>query len=186
MRIISGTLKGKSINYIKNFITRPLKDSVKENIFNILEHSNLIKPKIKNSHILDLYSGVGSFGIECISRGAQKVTFVEQNVSSINILRENLSKLSIINQTNIYNDRINTNLIKRFKEKFHIFFLDPPFADTNFINILETLKECKIYKKNHIIIVHRGKKSKEDFRDIFKAVTIKQYGKSKIIFGVFI
>ena len=186
MRIISGTLKGKSINYIKNFITRPLKDSVKENIFNILEHSNLIKPKIKNSHILDLYSGVGSFGIECISRGAQKVTFVEQNVSTINILRENLKKLSIINQTNIYNDQINTNLIKRFKKKFHIFFLDPPFADTNFINILETLKESKIYKKNHIIIVHREKKSKEDFRDIFKTVEIKQYGRSKIIFGVFI
>ena len=186
MRIISGTLKGKSINYIKNFITRPLKDSVKENIFNILEHSNLIKPKIKNSHILDLYSGVGSFGIECISRGAQKVTFVEQNVSTINILRENLSKFSIINQTNIYNDQINTNLIKRFKKKFHIFFLDPPFADTNFINILETLKESKIYKKNHIIIVHREKNSKEDFRDIFKTVEIKQYGRSKIIFGVFI
>ena len=128
MRIISGTLKGKSINYIKNFITRPLKDSVKENIFNILEHSNLIKPKIKNSHILDLYSGVGSFGIECISRGAQKVTFVEQNVSTINILRENLSKFSIINQTNIYNDQINTNLIKRFKKKFHIFFFGPPFC----------------------------------------------------------
>ena len=47
MRIISGTLKGKSINYVKNFITRPLKDSVKENIFNILEHSNFIKTKIK-------------------------------------------------------------------------------------------------------------------------------------------
>ena len=122
MRIISGTLKGKSINYVKNFITRPLKDSVKENIFNILEHSNLIKTKIKNSNILDLYSGVGSFGIECISRGAQKVIFVEQNISTINILRENLSKLSIIDKTNIYNNQINISLIKRLKEKFHIFF----------------------------------------------------------------
>ena len=97
-----------------------------------------------------------------------------------------MSKLSIINKTNINNNQINNNLIKRFKKKFNIFFFDPPFADTNFINILETLKESKIYKKNHIIIVHREKKSKEDFRDIFKTVEIKQYGRSKIIFGIFI
>ena len=68
MRVISGTLKGRLINFIKNSNTRPLKDSVKESIFNILDHSNLLKTELKNSNILDLYSGIGSFGIECISR----------------------------------------------------------------------------------------------------------------------
>ena len=77
--IISGFLKKKKINYLKNFKTRPLKDSVKENIFNILIHSKKINIKIENSKVLDLYSGVGSFGIECISRGAKMVTFVENN-----------------------------------------------------------------------------------------------------------
>ena len=77
MRIISGHLKGKKINYLKNSTTRPLKDSVKENIFNILKHSNFINIKIENSNILDLYSGIGSFGIEGISRGARKVTFID-------------------------------------------------------------------------------------------------------------
>ena len=78
MRIISGKLKGKTILFTKSNITRPLKDSVKENIFNILLHSNLIKVDLVDSNILDLYSGVGSFGIECLSRGAKKVTFVEK------------------------------------------------------------------------------------------------------------
>ena len=86
MRIISGTLKGKSIYFIRNFHTRPLKDSVRENIFNILKHSNLINISIQKANILDLYSGVGSFGIECISRGAEKVTFVENDKNAINIL----------------------------------------------------------------------------------------------------
>ena len=63
MRIISGSLKGKSIDFIKNSNTRPLKDSVRENIFNILQHSKLIKVDIEKSNILDLYSGIGSFGI---------------------------------------------------------------------------------------------------------------------------
>ena len=68
MRIISGDLKGKTIAFLKSSVTRPLKDSVKENIFNILKHSNLLTINLKNSNILDLYSGVGSFGLECISR----------------------------------------------------------------------------------------------------------------------
>ena len=75
MRIISGNLKGKKINYLRNFETRPLKDSVKENIFNVLDHSKLFKVKIKDSCVLDLYSGVGSFGIECISRGAKSYIY---------------------------------------------------------------------------------------------------------------
>ena len=63
MRVISGNLKGKKISFINSETTRPLRDIVREGIFNILEHSNLIDLKIKNSTILDLYSGIGSFGI---------------------------------------------------------------------------------------------------------------------------
>ena len=59
MRIISGSLKGKTINFIKNSNTRPLKDSVRENIFNILKHSNLIRVNIENSNILDLDKVIG-------------------------------------------------------------------------------------------------------------------------------
>ena len=73
MRVVSGFLKGKKISYLKNTNTRPLKDSVKENIFNILKHSKSSYSNIEKAKVLDLYSGVGSFGIECISRGAEKV-----------------------------------------------------------------------------------------------------------------
>ena len=99
MRIISGSLKGRSIDFIKNSTTRPLKDVVKENIFNILKHSKLINVKIENSHILDLYSGIGSFGIECVSRGASKVVFVEKNKNSSNILKKKITKFSIEEKT---------------------------------------------------------------------------------------
>ena len=78
MRIISGSLKGKSIKFLKNSNTRPLKDIVKENIFNILTHSNLVNIKIKNSNVLDLYSGVGSFGVECISREPAKLRLLKR------------------------------------------------------------------------------------------------------------
>ena len=145
MRIISGTLKGKSIGFLKNTNTRPLKDSVRENIFNILVHSNFTNVNIENSNILDLYSGIGSFGIECLSRGARKITFIEQDVNASNILKKNLINLSVIDKSIIYLDRIENILSKNILEKYNIFFLDPPFADYEFINNLEIIKKKKIF-----------------------------------------
>ena len=77
MRIISGVFKGKKISTPVDIKTRPLKDLTKESIFNILQHSNKFNINIDKSIVLDLFSGVGSFGIECISRNAKKVFFVE-------------------------------------------------------------------------------------------------------------
>ena len=88
MRIISGFLKGKPINFLKSLTTRPLRDFVKESTFNVIKHSKLIKVKLENSNILDLYSGVGSFGIECISRGAKKITFVENDSKVLSVLKK--------------------------------------------------------------------------------------------------
>ena len=185
MRIISGTLKGKSINFLKNKNTRPLKDSVKESIFNILNHSNLIKTDIQNSNILDLYSGVGSFGIESLSRNAKRVTFIEKDINASNILKENLKKLSILQKSKIFTDKIE-NVLNRLEEKFNIFFLDPPFADENYFLNLELIKNRKIFEENHIVIIHREKRSKENFGNILHIIETKQYGRSKIFFGKFI
>ena len=78
MRVISGSLKGRKINFLKNYTTRPLKDSVRESIFNVLEHSKFFKVKIKNSNILDLYSGIGSFGIESCQEGQLKLLLLSK------------------------------------------------------------------------------------------------------------
>ena len=185
MRIISGELKGKTISFLKSSITRPLKDSVKENIFNILRHSNLLTVNLKDSRILDLYSGIGSFGIECISRGAKKVTFVEKDKNAFNILNKNLTNLFIEKKAIIISQEIELFLKKDLNETFEIIFLDPPFSDSSYRSILKIIKEKKIFKKNHIIIIHRERKKLDDFTNILNLTLIKQYGRSKIIFGKF-
>ena len=88
MRIISGNFKGKKLVYPKDSKTRPLKDLTKESIFNVINHSNKFSVKIKNSSVLDLFSGIGSFGIECLSQGARNVTFVEQYYGVLPILKK--------------------------------------------------------------------------------------------------
>ena len=185
MRIISGFLKGHKLSFLKNETTRPLKDSVKENIFNIIKHSNLIKIKIESSSILDLYSGTGSFGIECISRGAKKVTFIENNNLSFNILRNNLFKLSIVEKSSLINESIESALDANLNEKFNIFFLDPPFSSNMFVGDLEKINRKKYFARNHLVIIHREKKAFDNLSHLMKIITIKEYGRSKVIFGHF-
>ena len=183
MRIIGGRFKGRIIQFLKTKNTRPLKDSVKENIFNILSHSNEINVELKNAYILDIYSGIGSFGLECLSRGAKLVTFVEIDSEASTILKENLLKLSIGKQAEIIKNKIEN--IKNWKKKYNIFFLDPPFKDLQFIKNLKELKNQKIYNKNHLIVIHREKNSKDDFEGILRILNEKVYGRSKIIFALF-
>ncbi len=185
MRIISGKFRGKSIAYIKSKITRPLKDSVRENIFNIISHSNLVNISLNKSNILDLYSGVGSFGLECLSRGAKEVFFVDKDKNAISTLNTNLRTLSIKNKARVFNESVTDFLNGKHVKKYNIFFLDPPFLDNSFSIDLELIKKRQIYKNDHIIIIHRERKSSHDFKKIINPIIIKEYGRSKIIFGKF-
>ena len=185
MRVISGKLKGKSIIFLRSTTTRPLKDSVKENIFNVLFHSNLINLSIQQSNILDLYSGTGSFGIECISRGSKKVIFVENDIGAIEIINKNLVSLSISDKAKVIPDKIINFLNSKINEKFQIIFFDPPFAKNDYIEDLKLIKKTKIYSSNHIVIIHREKKTNDDFQGILRPMITKNYGRSKIIFGKF-
>ena len=184
MRIISGKLKGRQIQFLKSKITRPLKDVVKENIFNILKHSNKIEIQINKAKILDLYSGIGSFGIECISRGAKNVTFVEKEQKITNLLKENLINLSIANQAQVFNQDIKVT-DNFFKYKYDIFFFDPPFKENDFIGVLKELGKNKCFNNKHLVIIHREKNTHDKLNEILNILMIRQYGRSKIIFGKF-
>jgi len=140
---------------------------------------------IENSNILDLYSGIGSFGLESISRGAKNVTFVEQDKSAANILEENIINLNVSRNATTINNKVENFLKNNIKKKFDIFFLDPPFSDKKFIQNLNLIKESKIYKVKHIIIIHREREFEDNFHNFLKTINTKQYGRSKIIFGVF-
>jgi len=182
MRIISGLLKGKKIDFLKSSITRPLRDFVKENIFNILNHSKLITIPLKNIKILDLYSGVGSFGIECVSRQIGETTFVERDKTALNILKKNIKKLDIENKTEKFEGNV-SSYIEHTKKKFDIIFLDPPFAENFFINDLKNIKKLKIINRNHLVVIHREKKSEDDLDEVLTILLSKNYGRSKILFG---
>tara|TARA_Y100001970_G_scaffold271082_1_gene365799 strand:+ start:1730 stop:2296 length:567 start_codon:yes stop_codon:yes gene_type:complete len=184
MRIIGGNFRGKKILDPTDKSTRPLKDMVRESIFNIIEHSNIQNVKLNDSNVIDFFSGTGSFGIECLSRGSRKVFFFENYINSIKILEKNLNNFNVNNNFKI----IKKNSYK-FKtsdidnEKIDIIFLDPPYKDTRINELLDILKNSNILNIKSIVILHRNIKTKEKLTDNLVVLKEKNYGLSKIIFG---
>jgi len=188
MRIIAGKLKGSTLHMLKDKNTRPLKDLAKESIFNLLIHSNKILLQLKQSNVLDLYAGTGSFGLECLSRQAKSVCFIEKRKNAVEILEKNIEKLKLKNKVKIFFDDI-FELIKKqniFESKFNLIFCDPPFKDTNIEKLIELIFNKNLLNKNGIIILHRNKTTKEKLPNYFEMVDERTYGISKIIFGKFL
>jgi len=184
MRIISGNFKGKKILQPKDKLTRPLKDLTKESIFNILKHSKLLNIELESSNILDLFSGVGSFGLECLSRGAKKVTFLESYTDVLSVLKKNIDNLNQQNQTKVIEkDIFSKNTLKLLNDKFDIIFMDPPYKEKKLYFLLNTITALELLNTDGIIIIHRHKKEEDDLPKEFNLILEKNYGISKIIFG---
>jgi 16S rRNA (guanine966-N2)-methyltransferase len=185
MRIISGDYKGKKIFLPKNKYTRPLRDLVKESIFNLLMHSREFKCYIEDANVLDLFSGVGSFGLECISRKSKNVIFMENSPDALEVLKKNLKSLNIYNNFEILeNDCFNYfNKNLNFKKEFDIIFIDPPYKEkrTNFL--INSVLEKKILKKDGVMIIHKHKKDYNIEISKLNIIEQRNYGISKIIIG---
>ena len=183
MRIIAGELKGKKLLIPLDKSTRPLKDMVRESIFNILDHSSKVSAKINNSKVLDLFSGTGSFGIECLSRGAAEVSFFENYNNSLKILKLNIFSLKLEDKSTIFNySAYNLNDSKLKDKIFDIIFLDPPFKNRDIKNLIDQIKKLKIADINSLLIIHRNKKSDDKISQYLDIIEEKNYGLSKIFF----
>ena len=185
MRIISGKFKSRKLFMPLDKETRPLKDLTRESIFNTLLHFKKFLFKFKNTKILDLYSGTGSFGLECLSRDANKVTFVENNKNALKILQKNIYKLNVEKKISVIENTVLNYLsdIDNFNDKVDLIFLDPPYKEKNIFELINSIIKVNILKKNGIIIIHRNKKSKDNYPNNFKILDVRKYGVSKIIFG---
>lgn len=88
-RIVGGRLRGRKLHYSGDERTRPMKDRVREALF------NLIGTDVRGCHAIDLFAGTGALGIEAISRGAARATFIEQHFPTANLIRRNLIELHV-------------------------------------------------------------------------------------------
>ena len=185
MRIISGRFKGKKLLLPKDKNTRPLKDLVKESIFNLLEHSKTININLKGSTILDLFSGSGSFGIECLSRESKYVCFFENYLEAVEVLEKNLLIFKNEKKFQIFKDNcfeyFNSN--KKIDKKFDIIFIDPPYKEVKINILIERIIYKKLLKKDGILIIHRHKRDKIVITEKINILDTRTYGVSRGYFA---
>lgn len=121
MRIISGKYKGKQITPPKGFRARPTTDFARESLFNILN----TRYDFDRMHILDLFAGTGSIGIEFASRGASPVTMVEVNYKHYSFISKVLAELDLPGTTVVHSNT--KSFLRGCKKRYDIIFADPPY-----------------------------------------------------------
>jgi 16S rRNA (guanine966-N2)-methyltransferase len=157
MRIISGNLKGRLINVPQSKFIRPTTDRVRETLFNLLNN----KIDFTDIEVLDFYSGSGSLGLECISRGARHVTFIEKNFFIYKNLLENIKSLNAEEYCKVVKIEA-VNFSKREPEKkYNLILADPPFFMDDIYTVVKNLIENKYLIKDGIIIIERSVQTKE-------------------------
>ena len=167
MRIISGKYKGSLVSFKADHI-RPTTDRVKESLFNI------IQGRCEDARVLDLFSGTGSLGIECLSRGAHEAVFVEKNTKSIRILKENLEKLRVQEPVLVLPKDVLSFLKSYSGEKFDLIFADPPFteemADDVMLAAAEACLRGELFSEHTVMMIESGRREKiaEDYSSLIR------------------
>lgn len=141
IRVVSGKYRGKKLKRVPGIGTRPIPHKLKEAFFSVI-HFDL--PGII---MLDGFAGTGGIGIEALSRGAERVVFVEQNYTAVKVIQHNLEKCSALDQALVVHKEFNRAVIKLAKEEesFHMIFVDPPYE------MLEERDPLKVIHKRGIL-----------------------------------
>ena len=167
--IIAGKYKGRKLSHINNASVRPTQAKVKKSIFDILGC-------LDNKKVLDLYSGVGSFGIESLSRGAIHLTSVENNPSVFKILLKNIHNICKADDVKLHRMSVN-KFLNMNNRKFDIIFADPPYEEFNFFDIRDLV--TNILSEDGVFCMEMKKtKLIKDERNL----RIKHYGNTQVAF----
>ena len=160
MKIISGNLSGRVIKSPKGRTTRPTSARAKESLFNFLVHG--LKFNFDQMHVLDLFAGSGSLGIEALSRGAKFCSFIDNDMNSITTIKNNLKYLDLEKKSFVKKyDAMKINF--KFKSSLDLIFSDPPYKNFSQTKIaIERINKKKLINDNGIIVTELSSKYEAD------------------------
>lgn len=142
MRVISGSVRGRRLKTPENYDIRPTTDNVKESLFNIIQFD------IEGRRVLDLFAGTGQLGIECLSRGADSVVFVDQSRDAVKIIKENLKACGL--SAPVLQQEALSYL--RGCGSFDLIFVDPPYDSGLYEPVLNSINSVDILSDGGIIV----------------------------------
>jgi 16S rRNA (guanine966-N2)-methyltransferase len=149
VRVIAGTAKGRLLKAVPGIGTRPTTDKVKEAIF------SMIGPYFDGGLGLDLFAGTGGLGIEALSRGMDRVIFIDMDKTSIQVVEDNLRTLGFNEQAEVYRNEAQRALKVLAKRglKLDLIFLDPPYRMKQIDEILLQLQQMELLQDEAIVLV---------------------------------
>ena len=157
LRVVAGVQKGRRLKQPVGAGLRPTSARVKEALFSI------IADRLPNAQVLDLYAGTGALGLEALSRGAREVVFVENQESTINVLRENIQNCSLTQCCTIIAEDVETFLTTPSSPNdtttFDLVFADPPYEISNLDPLLSKLDAAQRIARNGFVVVEHFKKT---------------------------
>lgn len=166
MRVIAGTARGRRIEAPPGTGTRPITDRAKESIFNMLASLG----GVVDAEVVDLYAGSGSFGIECLSRGAARVTFVERARAAAATIEANLARLGLTERA-----VVEVGEVERVLDRLppaDLAFCDPPYGSDSWSELLGRLDA-------ETVVTHAEREI--SLPDRWQELRRRTYGRSHIV-----
>lgn len=177
MRIIAGYAKGRKLKSPENQDIRPTSDRVKEAIF------SMIAFYLPGKIVLDLFAGTGNLGLEALSRGAKFSVFVDNNREALKLVNQNIKLLGYKDKTSVvFSDALKAlDLFRKRNEKFDIVFIDPPYRQSLYGEIIQSIAENDIIDRSGILIIEHPAdiKLKDEYEGL-KKIKEKKYGNTSI------
>ena len=171
MRVITGTARGRRLRTPENYHIRPTTDNVKESLFNIIQFD------VEGRKVLDLFAGTGQLGIECLSRGADSVVFVDESREAVNIVKDNL-KTCGLSASVLQMDALS---YLRGCGKFDLIFVDPPYDSNLYEEVLKIINSVDILSDGGIIICEaRRERQLPEMTEPYRKLREYHYGKVKL------
>ncbi len=179
LRVIGGEAGGRRLAIMRGRATRPTADRVRESLFNILGE------KVIGAEVLDLFAGVGSLGIEALSRGARKAVFVDKKSGCARTIRRNLENLGFSERVEVYKKEANKAIkfLAKRGRKFGLIFLDPPYGSDLAEATLQELTRSNIIDDEAVVVIeHYRKKVIPQQVGNLKLIREYEYGDTKLSF----
>ena len=183
MRIITGTAKGKKLVSLEGNATRPTSERIKEAVFSSIQFD------VEGRHVLDLFAGSGQMGLEALSRGAEKATFIDLSREAMDIVKQNARITGFFDVSHfLVSDWRNYIRKASGREQYDLVFVDPPYAMECCADAADYLAERELIIPGAIVVLESGEEeiSMEDERLAgYRVIKSTQYGKKTFVNSLF-
>lgn len=177
LKLVGGSAKGRKLKGPKKAGIRPASARVRKSLFSILGD-------LEAKHVLDLFAGTGSMGLEALSQGAGEVTFVDQDPQAIQLIFHNLKKTGWLDRTYILKEKALAAIhrLGRMGRVYDIIFVDPPY-DQDLINpALKKISQVGLLAETGVILCEHSPREKVTFLGRLKVVDVRKYGQTLVTF----